>query len=134
MEKLFEFVPENEPGLGNVFRARRILSVEELMVMFPRGVADELNFCLFSTSGVHGTYSTVEDVERYIQSVPEDKRKCDDDRCDTITFLVIRPRSLIFNYGNVRVETQNDVEILRELRSRSSHIASSLGYRYYQHG
>ena len=134
MEKLFEFVPENEPGLGNVFRARRILSVEELMVMFPRGVADELNFCLFSTSGVHGTYSTVEDVERYIQSVPEDKRKCDDDRCDTITFLVIRPRSLIFSYGNVRVETQKDVEILRKLRSSSSHIASSIGYRYYQHG
>lgn len=128
MEKLFEFVPENEPGLGNVFRAKRIISVEELMVMFPRGVADELNFCLFSTSGVHGTNSTIEDVEKYIQAVPEDKRNGDDDRCDTITFLVIRPRSLIFSYGNVRVETQNDVETLRKLRSSSSHIASSIGY------
>lgn len=129
MERLFEFVPENEPGIGNVFRAKKVISVENLKTQFPGGVADELNFCLFSTSGVHGTYSTIEDVEKYIGSVPQDKREGDDDRCDKVTFLVIRPRSLVFVYGNVLVVTQSDVDYLKKLRSTSTQIASNIGYR-----
>ena len=38
-------------------------SMELLHELFPNGEANDLNFVLFSTSGVHGTYNTNEEAE-----------------------------------------------------------------------
>lgn len=34
--------------------------------MFPDAKADDMNFVLFSTSGVHGTYNTIEEAEKHL--------------------------------------------------------------------
>ena len=38
--------------------------MEFLRTLFPDAEADYMNFCLFSTSGVHGSYVRIEDAER----------------------------------------------------------------------
>lgn len=124
----WQFVQENQFGMGNVFKAKGIIGIDELKDTFPNGVADRLNFCLFSTSGVHGRYSTIEDVEKYINDVPIDNRESDDDRCDTVTFIMISPRVLLFKYGNVRVVSQDDVDYLKKLRETSTKAIAGIGY------
>ncbi len=39
------------------------LTLADLKGMFPDAKANEMNFVLFSTSGVHGSYATIEQVE-----------------------------------------------------------------------
>lgn len=78
-----------------------------LRQLFPDGIADDLNFVLFSTSGVHGTYCTIEDAES--------------EECD-VTFLVVQPRLVGLRYGNCDPKTPEDFQFLRKLRE-SSHAA-----------
>lgn len=92
----------------NIPGANRLKDIEHLKQLFPDGKADFMNFCLFSTSGVHGTYCTIEDLFG------------NDDR-DEITVLVIRPRIVHMIYGHIKVE-KSDIDYLKRLRE-SSHIA-----------
>jgi hypothetical protein len=43
-----------------------IKTMAEVRAFFPDGKATELNWLVCSTSGVHGTYGTIEDREREI--------------------------------------------------------------------
>ena len=83
-----------------------------LRQLFPDGVANDLNFVLFSTSGVHGTYCTIEAAEA--------------EGCD-VTFLVVQPRIVGLRYGNCAPKTQDDFQFLRKLRESSHLAASSIG-------
>jgi hypothetical protein len=90
-----------------------IESMDDLRAMFPTGEADELNWCFLSTSGVHGSYATLDDVERT--------------GAMEITVLVCAPRMVRMNYGNVMV-TPDDVPWLRNLaRSTVEAVARSQG-------
>lgn len=80
-----------------------------LRKLFPDGKANEGNFILFSTSGAHGHYCTIEDCER----------KKD---VDTVTFLVIKPRIVQVLYGNCRPESPEDFEFLKTLRESSREV------------
>lgn len=81
---------------------------------FPDGVADYMNFVLFSTSGVHGTYLTIEEVE-----------KSDEDKA--VTFLVIQPRTVYMTYGNCVPESDDDFKFLRKLRASSKRAIAGIG-------
>ena len=85
--------------------------------IFPDAKADELNFCLFSTSGVHGTYSTIEDAEIEVSR----------GRPAEVTFLVIHPRYVGLRYGNVIAESQEDIDFLRRLRASSLKTVRGIG-------
>lgn len=87
-------------------------SMAALREMFPSGKADDLNFVLFSTSGVHGTYRTIEDVE--------------DDGGD-VTFLVVHPRIVGLRYGNCEPRTPEDFDFLKRLRASSYEAVASIG-------
>ena len=89
--------------------------MEALRIMFPGGKADELNAVLFSTSGLHGTYCTIEEVE-------EDMARPERHGPRDVTFLILHPRLVTMRYGVCEPETADDIEFLKSLRE-SSHAA-----------
>jgi len=93
--------------------------------------AGELNFVLFSTSGVHGSYTVLEDIEesltKYGETAP-DGEDCPDGFCfPELTFLLVQPRIVSMTYGNVRV-TLERVEWLKKLRESSRNAVQGIGF------
>jgi hypothetical protein len=86
---------------------------EFLREVFPEGKANEMNLCLFSTSGVHGTYQTLEDEENDPQG--------------GVTFLVIQPRRVALFYGEVSPKTEDDFKYLKKLRNSSKRMVQRMG-------
>ena len=97
--------------------ARGCSGMEALREMFPDGTADELNLVLFSTSGVHGSYKTIEVAEAHIACSPE------------VTFLVLHPRLVAVRYGTCTPETQEDIDYLKRLRASSHAVLAGIGVR-----
>ncbi len=82
--------------------------------MFPDGThIDQDNFVLFSTSGVHGSYSTIEDEEK--------------NDSPTVTFVICCPRILRFSYGNCQPRTREDFLYLKMLRTLSHREIAEIG-------
>lgn len=100
--------------------------------MFPDGVANELNFVLFSTSGTHGHYGTIEDCEADMGLIGDtdydaDEAETDADKFDTVTFLIVHPRLVTLRYGNCTPRTVDDIALLKRLRASSWDAAQSIG-------
>ena len=99
--------------------SRSELGMAALRRMFPTAQADEMNFVLFSTSGVHGSYDTIEDVL-------EERESGNDEAA--LTFLIVQPRLVSIRYGKCIPETEDDFQYLRRLRETSSLEASLIGH------
>lgn len=84
-----------------------------LKAVFPNAAAKETDFCLFSTSGVHGTYQTIEGEES--------------DPGSSITFLIVQPRLVTLHYGVVYPATADDFEYLKRLRQSSWEVVQTIG-------
>lgn len=112
----------------NLFHIRG--GIAALKDLFPEGRADELNFCLFSTSGVHGSYTTIEDIEeslRLYPNGPPDAEDWPDDYCGTkLTVLIVQPRICCLRYGNIDVRPE-DIPYLKQLRQSSWEVAGKIG-------
>jgi hypothetical protein len=91
------------------------IAMDAIRTMFPKGKesVNEMNFILFSTSGVHGTYCTIEDAEA--------------DSELSITFLIVHPRLVTLKYGNVTPETKEDFKFLKGLRKASWKVVTNIG-------
>lgn len=92
------------------------VTLDALKEMFPNGQCDPLNFVLFSTSGIHGSYQTIEEVEQYLAG------KGSEEDSNMLTFLVVHPRLVSLRYGNCYPETQDDIEFLKRLRESSKRV------------
>ena len=79
-----------------------------LRQIFPEANADKMNLVLFSTSGVHGTYQTIEDEEK--------------EPGIGVTFLVINPRMVRTIYGTAFPKTEDDFDFLKKLRESSKQV------------
>lgn len=77
-------------------------TAQDFIDMFPNGV-DYLNWLLLSTSGIHGSYQTLDDW------TPESPK---------ITMLAICPRILRMTFGDVEV-SEKQIPILRRLVSET---------------
>lgn len=88
-----------------------------LREIFPEGEADEFNLCLFSTSGVHGMYTKIEQVEAHV--LHGENEWGDDGGPDSVTFLIIQPRLCCLRYGNCMPKTPADFIFLKQLRKTS---------------
>ena len=88
--------------------------------MFPYAKADEMNFVLFSTSGVHGTYNTIEDAERYLNGE-------DDEGYAEVTFVIVHPRLVAMRYGTCGPANQDDIDFLKRLRESSHKAVAGIG-------
>lgn len=101
-----------------------------LRELFPNGEADEYNLCLFSTSGIHGTYFTIEQIEECLLKYGNDGPADDDEQDDWIgnqlTVLVVQPRIVCLRCGTVRVRL-TDVGWLKHLRETSWQEFAKIG-------
>lgn len=118
-------------GHYNVFGTKTDdLGLAFLRQWFPEGEANEMNIVFFSTSGVHGMYTTLEELEASTTAYGFEKPPDDspDEWCwPTVTFLVVQPRLVSMTYGNARVRSQEDIEFLRKLRASSWGVAQGVG-------
>lgn len=94
--------------------------MQALREMFPDAEANELNAVLFSTSGIHGTYCTIEEVEEDMQRTVRDGQR-------GVTFLVIQPRIVCLRYGSCEPQTADDIAFLKMLRASSAKALSTIG-------
>ena len=94
--------------------------MQALREMFPDAEANELNAVLFSTSGVHGHYCTIEEVE-------EDMQRSERDGPRDVTFLVIQPRIVCLRYGSCVPQTADDIAFLKKLRASSAKAVAAIG-------
>ena len=101
-------------GHYSIFRLEHNGGMIALRGLFPDAKADELNLVLFSTSGVHGTYNTIEEAESVIKGTSEDGDFSE------VTFVVVHPRLVTLRYGVCDPKNMNDIEFLKRLR-KSSH-------------
>ena len=95
--------------------------MDALREMFPEAKADEMNFVLFSTSGVHGTRNTIEDAEAFLET---------GEGFGEVTFLIVHPRLVSLRYGVCEPENFKDILYLKRLRSSSADaVAKIFGMR-----
>lgn len=94
--------------------------MDALREMFPDAKADELNFVLFSTSGVHGTYNTIEEAETFLKGKSVDGYS-------EVTFIIVHPRLVAMRYGVCEPTNQDDIDYLKQLRSSSQEAVALIG-------
>ena len=95
--------------MSSRYENHKLENLEHLKRIFPDGEADSLNWCILSTSGVHGLYTTLDDIQAGDYEHP------------SITVLVIMPRVVTMLYGHIDI-TLDDIPYLRKL------VNSSLKY------
>lgn len=97
--------------------------MEALQTMFPDGVANAMNFVLFSTSGIHGSYMTIEEheAEPICQEGDEDVFE------NEVTFVIVQPRLVAMRYGKVCPKTEEDYVFLKKLRQTSWDAVLTIG-------
>lgn len=95
-----------------------------LREMFKTGEADEFNLCLFSTSGIHGMYTTIEEAEaEWIKGVDDEGEPAD----PRVTFLIVHPRICCLRHGNCEPRTADDFAFLKKLRASSWREFAKIG-------
>lgn len=88
--------------------------MSDLRSIFPKGEADHMNLCLFSTSGTHGSYLTIEDVAASL----------DADEPARLTVLVVQPRTVRMLYGEIDI-AREDVDFLIRLRESTKAVVAA---------
>lgn len=94
--------------------------MDALRGMFPDAKANELNFVLFSTSGVHGTYNTIEEAEQFLKGD-------DAEGYSEVTFVIVHPRLVAMRYGVCNPQNQDDIDYLKLLRASSQETVAGIG-------
>ena len=127
----FRSVHGKSGGHYNNFGIKPGHGMKVLKEWFPDGEANELNVVLFSTSGVHGTYTTIEDVEaglrKYGDEPTFDSEGWPDDYAgNEITILIVQPRICTVRHGNVKT-TISDISFLKKLRETSHRELTKIG-------
>ncbi len=114
-----------EGGDYNTFGCRDENGMAALRAMFPTGEADEYNAVLFSTSGVHGMYTTIEEAEAVV--LRGNKDEDGEDWTPHVTFLIVQPRIVCLRYGNCEPVTVEDFAWLKQLRASSWKALMAIG-------
>jgi hypothetical protein len=123
-----------EGGHYNIFKFRNPdVALKMLREWFPDGQCNAMNLVFFSTSGVHGSYTTIEECEDSIKklgpgevdydALPEDH----DYEPRYVTVLLVQPRIVSMTYGNVKCETLEDVAFMKQLRESSWEASQRIG-------
>lgn len=103
------------------YKVERIHSSEAME--FIKGITpNEANFYLFSTSGVHGCYSTIEEV--WARPPIDEDGKVEE---YMVTFQLIQPRLCNIYYGRVPITSEVDFELLKLVRRQSHEAVAGIG-------
>ena len=85
---------------------------------------NELNLIFFSTSGVHGSYTLIEEIE----ADPVE------DECEkNLTFLIVQPRLVSLTYGLCLPKTKEDFKFLKALREETWRQVVNIGRSNVEH-
>jgi hypothetical protein len=103
----------------NVFEC--VHGMGALRHVFPDGEANDLNFCLFSTSGVHGSYTTIEKAEKAFNKKTREEWEFE------VTFLIVHPRLVCLRYGNCTPQSAEDFAYIKKLRESSLKAVAKIG-------
>jgi len=108
--------PAEQCEHGGHYGIYEAFTMEHIKNIFPEGKANSLNWFVASTSGVHGTSTDLKEIEKTIKT-PIDQRIEDDENYypTELTFLIIMPRMVTVTYGNVEIQTQEEIDYLRGL-------------------
>jgi hypothetical protein len=113
----------------NIYQIRG--GIDALKQLFPDGEANDLNIVLFSTSGVHGSYTTIEEIEAGLKKYGDDftgQEWPDDYPGNELTVLIVQPRIVCLRYGNITVRLA-DIPYLKKLRETSLAAVPKIGTR-----
>ena len=116
---------DNEGAHCNTFGCRDESGMAALRKFFPDGQANDMNLVLFSTSGVHGTYGTIEEAEADIAR--GNKNEDGEEITPHVTFLIVQPRIVCLRYGNCEPKTADDIAFLKMLRETSWKATADIG-------
>ena len=90
----------------------RIITAKDLIAWCEReNFPNEMNFFIPSTSGVHGSYCTLNEIEENIKNKTNDYTPA-------LTIMLFKPRIVQVIYGSVLVD-EEDIPKLREIISKS---------------
>ena len=93
---------------------------ETLHKVFENG-PNEMNLLIGSTSGIHGSYVTLDDLENpnseYRQEMEEEGFFIDDE--EAFTVLLIQPRLCSLMYGTIGIHSKEDFNWLRQIIDQS---------------
>lgn len=107
-----------------MYEVQEITSIQEVRQLFPNGFADELNWLLCSTSGIHGSYLTLDELEYIIRGEDPNNPPLPNGKW-YITILIIFPRRVTMLYGEIMIGLE-DIQYLRKLvRSTLENIERS---------
>jgi hypothetical protein len=99
----------------------RIDSMDDIRRVFPTlDDVNDLNFMLFSTSGIHGSYCSIENVEAELSGNGDP-----DDGSPKLTVMILQPRCVTFGFGHIAVAA-SDIDYLKGIRARSRAAMMSL--------
>ena len=87
-----------------------IESMENIENIFPEFKADLLNWCFFSTDGVHGCNTTLDEIEKGFADGPNEEGY----QPTELTVLIVQPRLVVIHYGVIEV-SEEDIPKLRKL-------------------
>lgn len=99
-------------------------TMEDLISLFHVHVNFSLNFILFSTSGVTGSYASIEEVE---EDVLHPSGKPPEEIKDALTFVIVHPRIHTLRFGNCYPKTPAEFEFLKWLRAESHQALAKIG-------
>lgn len=110
-----------DAGDGN--RTDPEIGMQSLREAFPdEKKINHANFVFFSTSGVHGSYIELEDIESSLRKYGDDFDPGDDEPADWrrphLTVLIVQTRIVCLRFGNVRVRLA-DIPYLKKIRKAS---------------
>lgn len=97
--------------------------VEFLKSYFDDGEGcNDMNMVFLATSGIHGSYITLDDVQEWLEAHPgasfeswDGGEGGEEESWPTVTFLLVQPRIVGMTYGNAVVRTLEEVAWLRWL-------------------
>lgn len=90
------------------------IGMDKIREFFNDDIIIELNWLFLGTSGIHSWYGTLDEAEEEIKHIGE----IDDDgetlTAPKITLLIVHSRVCCIQYGEVVIETQEDIDFLRK--------------------
>lgn len=126
----FKSIHKADGGHYNIFAVKHYMEMEALRGIFVSGAADKYNQVLFSTSGIHGSFSTIEDVEPWVGIEYDEDNPAHEKYSGGVTFLIIQPRLVTLRFGVCNPKNAEDIKFLKRLRQTSWEQFQEIGKHY----
>lgn len=94
---------------------------------------DELNLLFLGTSGVHGWYGDLDECEEQLKHVGEKDEWDETIYKPSITVCMVHTRVCCIQYGNIDIESQDDIDYLRRICTRSIKAILAQQFGNYDH-